>query len=150
MGKNGAKRTGPEDPVPAVLRGSALATVDGDGRLKMPAAFRRWLEHHHGAHARLYLTSLSGDSMWVYPLSLWQRKERKILAAAKRTPALEEFIRRTSYYGDQADIDAQGRILAPQVLRLSARLEGEVAVLGALDHLEVWQNALFRQRLDQD
>ena len=46
--------------------------------------------------------------------------------------------------------DAQGRVVVPALVRTSAGIEGEVAVLGALDHLEVWSNARFLAQLDRD
>ena len=47
-------------------------------------------------------------------------------------------------------MDAQGRFVIQPVLRDAARIEGEVAVLGYLKYLEIWNNDLFRERiLDQ-
>jgi MraZ protein len=44
---------------------------------------------------------------------------------------------RTSYYGQTVELDAQGRVLLPAVLRESAQTKGEVDVFGNLDYLEV-------------
>jgi MraZ protein len=44
---------------------------------------------------------------------------------------------RTSYYGQMAELDGQGRVLLPQILREKAKTMGEVDVFGALDYLEV-------------
>jgi DNA-binding transcriptional regulator/RsmH inhibitor MraZ len=43
-------------------------------------------------------------------------------------------------------MDGQGRVLLPAVLREAAQAKGDVAVLGALDYLEVINNA---RALDQ-
>ena len=47
----------------------------------------------------------------------------------------------TSYYGQVAELDGQGRVLLPAVLREKAMLKGDVAVLGSLNHLVVMNDA---------
>jgi MraZ protein len=59
-----------------VLRGSYPAKIDDKGRLKIPNAFRAVVEDQHGAG--LYLTSLSGDSVRIYPMSEWLAVEQRI------------------------------------------------------------------------
>ena len=130
------------------LRGNALATIDERGRLKLPAGFRRVVETNYGGE--LFLTSARGDSMWLYPLSVWEEKERRLLTAPSRPPAVTRFLERVNYFGAEAELDGQGRVLVPPVLRKSARIDGEVAVLGALDHLDVWNNQVFQERLARE
>lgn len=131
---------------PPLLRGSAFATVDDAGRLKLPAGFRRTIESSQGKS--LFVTSLDGDCLLVYPLATWEERERRLLGLSSEHPAVSKFLARVSYYGGEVDIDGQGRILIPANVRASARMEGEVAVLGKLQHLEVWNNAAFRARLE--
>ena len=45
-----------------------------------------------------------------------------------------------NYFGQLGTIDAQGRLLVPQILRDVAGISGEVVVLGKEDHLEVWNS----------
>ena len=52
----------------------------------------------------------------------------------------QRLLKRTSYYGQSVEIDGQGRLLLPAMLRESAELKGEVAVSGRVKYLEV-QNA---------
>jgi MraZ protein len=44
-------------------------------------------------------------------------------------------------------MDKSGRVLIPTLLRESAQMAGEVAVLGNLNYLEVWNNQRFLARL---
>ena len=53
-----------------MLRGSAVATIDDKGRLKVPTDLRRLLEERWGPD--LYVTSVLGDSALIYPLHLLQ------------------------------------------------------------------------------
>ena len=47
-----------------------------------------------------------------------------------------KFLTHTNYWGQVVEMDAQGRLLLPQLLRDSADLKGDVVVTGYLDHLE--------------
>jgi DNA-binding transcriptional regulator/RsmH inhibitor MraZ len=46
-------------------------------------------------------------------------------------------------------MDGQGRLLMPQLLRLSAQIKGEVAVLGNLTYLEVRNLEAFRKEIEE-
>jgi MraZ protein len=142
LARTGASRKSLPSPC---LRGSARATIDAAGRLKLPAPLRRAIEEGFGRE--LYLTSLEGDRVWVFPLPVWQERERRVLALGSLPRAVSKFLERTSYYGAESAIDAQGRVLVPPLLRSEAAMDGEVAVLGALDHLVVFNGARLRARL---
>src|SRR5436190_24054313 len=146
MERNGRKRS--SGRAPSVLRGNALATLDDDGRLKLPAGFRRTIETAYGR--AIYLTSLRGDSLWIYPLPVWQQKERRLLTLSNQHPAVSKFLEGTSYFGAEVELDAQGRIVVPAVTRAAAKVAGEVAILGALDHLEVWGHEALQAKLAQE
>ncbi len=61
-------------------------------------------------------------------------------------PAKQKWLDRTSYYGQVAEMDAQGRVLFPQVAaRVGEDLVADVAVLGKLIHLEVVNHGKFRR-----
>jgi MraZ protein len=57
---------------------------------------------------------------------------------------------RTSYYGQVVEIDSQGRVLMPAVLRESAQTKGDVDVLGALDHIEVMNHTRVLDHLKSE
>ena len=65
-------------------------------------------------------------------------------------PAKKKLMDRLSYYGQVAEMDAQGRVLVPQVLRESARVTGDVVVFGKLNFLEVANHDLFKAKLDAE
>jgi MraZ protein len=65
-------------------------------------------------------------------------------------PAKVKLQRITSYYGLVTQMDPQGRILIPQLLRETAQISGDVVVIGKSDHLEVWNDESFRKSLLED
>jgi MraZ protein len=128
-----------------MLRGNYMATIDNKGRLKIPTNFRRRIEEKYGLE--VYVTSLTGENVWVYPLPEWESIEQRLGLLPSMDKAKRAFLDRTNYYGQQTTIDAQGRILIHSLLRRSAGVIGEVAVLGALNYLDVWESEQFQMRL---
>ncbi len=133
------------------LRGNSPATVDDKGRVKLPSSFKADLEAfaqgEGRGNSRHYLTSLDGKSARLYPLSVWEGIEAKLAALPSANPAKRKFLEISSYFGSEVEPDAQGRFVIPPILRESAQLLGEVAILGQMDHLAIWNRTNFEQRL---
>jgi MraZ protein len=131
-----------------MLRGNCPATVDGKGRLKIPAAFKAYLDENYGAD--YYVTSLDGLSVRIYPFPVWREIEEKLKAQPSMNKSVKKFLDRTNYFGQMSSADSQGRILVPSVLRESAAMHGEVAVLGYLKYLDVWNNQRYLEHLERE
>ena len=131
-----------------MLRGNYAAKIDDKGRLKIPNAFRALVEGKHGNE--LFVTSLTGEYVRVYPMPVWLALEEKLARAPSTHPARLKFLDRVSYYGQTAEIDAQGRVVIHPRLRESAGMSGEVDVLGQVDYLDVWNHERFVAKLQRD
>ncbi|HZU42993.1 MAG TPA: division/cell wall cluster transcriptional repressor MraZ [Terriglobales bacterium] len=118
-----------------MFRGNHPTRVDEKGRLKVPAEFKRVIDDKYSA--QFYITSLDGKVAQVYPFEEWERIEQKLAALSTFNPTKKKFLTRTNYWGQVVEMDSQGRLLLPQLLRESADLKGEVAVMGYLNRLEV-------------
>jgi MraZ protein len=129
-----------------MLRGNATATVDDKGRFKVPVQFRGYIEETWGSD--FYVTSFEGESVQIYPLPVWQEIEEKLAKLPSQNPTKKKYLDRTSYYGQATTLDKSGRILIPAILRESAKMAGEVAVLGNLTYLDVWNHQRLKARLD--
>lgn len=121
-----------------MLRGNYAAKIDDKARLKIPNAFRSLVEKTHGTE--LFVTSLTGESVRIYPMPVWLALEERLSRAPSTLPARNRFLDRVNYFGQAAEIDTQGRVLIHQRLRESAGMSGEVDVLGAVDRLDVWNH----------
>jgi len=64
-------------------------------------------------------------------------------------PTKKKFLDRVNYYGQMVEMDGQGRLLIPQLVRDSAQIKGEVAVLGNLTFLIVRNLEAFRQEIEE-
>ena len=128
-----------------MLRGNSPAKIDDKGRLKVPNAFRAVIQEEHGRE--VFVTSLTGDSVRIYPMPVWQDIERKLAAAPSTHPARLKFLDRVNFFGQVAELDPQGRVLIQTRVRDSALMTGEVDVLGKYDFLEVWNHDRFLAKL---
>ncbi len=131
-----------------MLRGNAPAKIDEKGRLKIPNAFRVVVHETHGAE--VFVTSLDGDSVLIYPMPIWEGIEQRLAQMPSTHPARKKYAARTSYYGQVAEIDSQGRVLIHPRLRESALMSGEVDVLGQQNYLEVWNHDRLASRIAGD
>jgi transcriptional regulator MraZ len=131
-----------------VFRGNAPARIDDKGRLKVPNAFRSLLESKYGRE--LFLTSLSGEYVRIYPMPVWLELEEKLAAMPSTHPSRLRFLDRVNYYGQAAELDVQGRVLIPLRLRESATMTGEVDVLGQVNWLDVWNHDRFLTKMQRE
>ncbi len=109
--------------------------MDEKGRLKVPAEFKRVIDEKYGL--KFYITSLDGKVAQLYPFEEWERIEQKLASLSTFNPTKKKFLSRVNFYGQEVEMDGQGRLLIPQLLRQSADIKGEVAVMGNLTYLEV-------------
>jgi MraZ protein len=128
-----------------VLRGNSPAKIDDKGRLKVPNGFRVVIQKDHGSD--LFVTSLTGQSVRIYPIPVWLDIERRLAQMPSTHPARQRFLDRVNFYGQVAELDPQGRVLIQPRLRESALMNGEVDVLGQQNFLEVWNHERFVTRL---
>ena len=130
-----------------MFRGNHPTRVDEKGRLKVPAEFKRVIDEKYGQ--QFYITSLDGKVAQLYPFEEWERIEQKLAGLSTFNPTKKKFLARVNYYGQQVEMDGQGRLLMPQLLRESAQIKGEVAVLGNLTFLIVRNLEAFRQEIEE-
>jgi MraZ protein len=131
-----------------VLRGNSPAKIDEKGRLKLPNGFRTFITDEYGRE--LYVTSLHGDSVRIYPMPVWVEIERKLARVPSTHPSRLKFLDRVNFFGQATEFDSQGRVLIPTRLRESATMIGEVDVFGQYDYLEVWNHERFLAKLQRE
>ncbi|MEE8166738.1 MAG: division/cell wall cluster transcriptional repressor MraZ [Myxococcota bacterium] len=131
-----------------MLRGNFSAKIDDKGRLKIPSGFRTPIEEKFGD--TLFVTSLSGESVRIYPMTVWTTIEEKLARIPSTHPSRSRFFDRVNFYGQPAEIDKQGRVSVHTRLREAAGMVGEVDVFGLYDHLEVWNHDRFLARLERE
>ena len=124
-----------------MLRGNKPARVDEKGRLKIPAGFLALLKGNYGDE--FFVTSTNGQFARIWPLEEWQKVEERLAEVSSSNTAKRKYMNIINYYGQVVKLDKQDRLLIPPILRESAAMKGEVAVLGSQTYLDVWNNQRF-------
>ena len=131
-----------------MFRGNHPTRVDEKGRLKIPADFKRIVDEQYGA--QFYITSEDGKIAQVWPLREWEKVEEKLAAIPNMNPAKKKYLDRVNYYGQVAEMDGQGRVLIPQILREEANVAGDVLVFGVQKYLEVTNREAFKKTMQAE
>ena len=131
-----------------MFRGHEQARIDDKGRLKVPNVFRSSLESKYGRE--LFLTSLTGEYVRLYPMPVWIDIEDKLGKMPSTHPSRLRFLDRVNFFGQVVDLDTQGRVLIPARLRETAAITGDVDVLGQYNYLDAWNHDRLLTRLQRD
>ena len=131
-----------------MLRGNHPARIDEKGRIKIPNGFRQIVQSQYGPE--LFVTSITGEYVRLYPMAVWLEIERKLAQVPSTNPSKQRFLDRVNFFGQTVEMDKQGRVVLPQMLRESAAMAGEVSVLGLQNHLEVWSQKRLQERLKRE
>jgi MraZ protein len=129
-----------------MFRGSHITRVDEKGRLKLPAEFKRQIDAEYGDEP-FYITSRDGKTAEIFPMREWEEYEKRLAAMPSSHPAKQKLLMRINYFGQKAELDGQGRVLLPQVLREKANLIAEVVVHGSEMHLNVSNHEEYERDL---
>ena len=128
-----------------MFRGNYKAKVDDKGRLKIPSAYKDWIDKTYGPE--FFITSEDGQRATLFPLKEWEKKEALLEKMPSTDRAKIDYLDVTSFYGGMATMDEQGRVLLPVILREKAKLMGDVAVLGKQQVLEAVNFEVIDQRM---
>jgi transcriptional regulator MraZ len=127
-----------------MLLGTHEHTIDDKSRLTLPAKFRRAFEDG------VVLTRGIESCLLAYPKQDWERAFGSRLDALD--PLRGETRRLQRYFFAnmvEDDLDKQGRIGIPSVLKEYAKLDRDVVVAGVNDHLEIWDRGAWRRELSE-
>src|SRR6266404_5993094 len=113
----------------------------------MSAPNASWKQIEEAFGADMFVTSLHGREVLLYPLPIWRALEEKLAALPAIHRAKTKFLERVNYFGQDATLDSQGRVLIPQILRDAAKLPPDVVVTGNIDHLVVSDRGALASKL---
>jgi MraZ protein len=131
-----------------MFRGNHITRADEKGRLKIPAGHKRVIDDQYSG-GQFYITSKDGKSAEIWPLEEWEKIEQKLAAMPTSDPRVERFLDVTSYWGQVVEIDGQGRVLLPALLREKANLKDDLSVVGRTRYLVVRNDANYRKQMEE-
>ena len=119
------------------FKGQATYSVDATGRVAIPARMRASLSSE--AQNTFTVTRGFEACIFAYPLDTWQKTVEKEIGALNRySREARAFTRRIMMWAEELALDRQGRLALPKPLLEYAAIKGRVQILGAYDHIEIW------------
>ncbi len=128
-------------------RGTPHSRVDEKGRLKLPAAIGQYLEAF--GERRVFVTTLNTSTALIYPISVWRETEKMLQEPGEDADVRADIAFLANHYGEDVEIDAQGRVLMPALLRRELEFEkDDVHLVCYKQRIEVLGSRIYSQRLD--
>ena len=122
-----------------MFKGEYSHSVDAKGRIIMPAKFREIL-------GDMFVVTKGLDGcLFVYPNDEWENIEKKLRTLPLTNTAARKFSRFLLAGATTCEVDKQGRVLIPSVLREFAGLNKEVVLVGVLNRIEIWSKERWQE-----
>jgi len=122
-----------------MFMGEYQHTIDDKNRLIIPARFRE------GLGEKFVMTKGLDNCLFIYPRDEWEKLEQKLKALPFTKADARAFVRFFFSGATECDLDKQGRVLVPQVLREHAKLVKDVVVIGVSTRVEVWSKEVWEK-----
>ena len=130
-----------------MFRGINALNVDVKGRFAMPTRYRDLLIGQ--AHGQLVLTIDTDEHcLLLYPLKVWEEIEKKVAALPSFNPQARRIQRLLIGHATEIEMDAQGRLLLPPLLRDYAKVGKRLVLIGQGSKFELWDDKAWNQRRD--
>ena len=124
-----------------VFRGGPVLTLDGKGRLGVPARWRDVLMAT--VQGQMIVAKNPDGCLSLYPLPVWEAFENSVLALATENDAWRRFFIGSA---TEVELDGAARVLIPPELREWAGLVEKVKFMGVGSHFELWDSARHEAR----
>ena len=127
-----------------MFRGINGINIDAKGRIVMPTRYRDRLQLD--SNGKVVLTIDTEEKcLLLYPLSGWEEIEKKLASLPSFNPAARRIQRLLIGHATDIDMDSQGRILLPPLLREYAGLKKRAVLVGQGKKFELWDETHWEQ-----
>jgi len=131
---------------PEAPRGALGGRVDEKGRLKLPAAIVQYLEAL--GERKVFITTLDTSTALIYPISVWRQTESMLQEPGEDADIRADVAFVANHYGEDTEVDGQGRVLLPTTLRRDLELEkDDVHLLCYKQRIEIFGSKIYAERL---
>lgn len=129
------------------FKGQAEYSVDSKGRVAIPAKMRKAMSP--AANETFTVTRGFEDCIFLYPMDEWADIEEEIEDLNMYNREVRNFVRIIMRWANEVSLDGQGRISIPNPLLDFAELDDSALIIGAFDHIEIWNPEQFDGYLNE-
>ncbi|NNE35281.1 MAG: division/cell wall cluster transcriptional repressor MraZ [Rhodothermales bacterium] len=129
----------------AGFKGQAEYSVDSKGRIAIPAKMRNALNPE--AKSTFTITRGFERCIFLYPMDTWLGIEAEISSLNTYNRQTRDFVRSILMWAEEMVLDSQGRVSVPKVLAEFAGVTDKGLIIGALDHIEIWNPDSFASHM---
>ena len=126
--------------------GEYEVTLDAKGRFLVPAGLKKQLPE--GESGAFVINRGFEKCLTMYPLKSWEPIFSNLSKLNDFDPKVREFRRWFLNGAIQMELDSAGRLLIPKSLMEHAGLEKDVVLLSAVNKIEIWDKAKYKQFFD--
>ena len=131
-----------------MFRGIASVTMDSRGRMALPTRFREEAEQR--TENRLVATIDNNEQcLLLYSLGDWEEVQRRLEALSNIGTSARLLQRLLIGHATDVEMDVQGRVLIPPLLREYGELEKKIVLMGQTNKLEIWSEQIWRTRREE-
>ena len=125
-----------------MFRGLSAGQIDSKGRITIPANYRT-LMVEESSGSLVVTIDPEEKILLLYPFPAWQAIEEKLEGLPSFQPAARRIQRLLLGHATEVELDRQGRILLPTLLRDYADLDKNVMLVGQGKKIEIWSEPLW-------
>ncbi len=118
-------------------------SLDAKGRLILPAKFR--VEFERGGH--LSPNTEGCVALWT-PGEFSRQMDERLQMSRTGGSSERQQVRYWSANSSDVEFDKQGRFALPAAIREYGQLSGDVLIVGAIDHVELWNPTTYVEKVD--
>lgn len=127
------------------MLGIHAINLDSKGRIAVPARYRELLTER--CHGQFVVTiDVMESCLLLYPKDEWQKVEAKLVRLPTLNPKTRRFQRLFLGHASECDMDGQGRLLIPGLLRDYACLNKKLVLVGQVNKFELWSESVWDQK----
>jgi transcriptional regulator MraZ len=132
-----------------VFRGANSINLDSKGRIAIPAKYRSCITESTASH--MIITCDPYDNcLLIFTLEHWAITEADLQSLSNSKPLHRRLKRIMLSHATEVDMDANGRLLIPSVLRDRAKLQKDVMLVGQGKTFQLWDEANWHRLVEED
>lgn len=132
-----------------MFQGSQSIVLDAKGRMAIPSKYRDMLAA--ACNGRLVITASPYERcLTIYPEPQWREVSAKLSALPNSNKAVRRVQRLVLGNATELELDSNGRVLLPSILRTFAGLDKKLVLVGLNEKAELWSEEGWNALLDEN